>query len=116
MKFSEPTPQPDWIETHLLAQPLASQIVAGRLGAGEREAIALALELKATLLVIDDLAARRLAQLLALPVVGSAGLLLRAKEKGLIPAIRPLLEAMQNADFRIAEVVLAGILSAAGEK
>ena len=85
------------------------------MGAGEREAIALALELRATWLVIDDLAARRLAQSLDIPVVGSLGLLLKAKEEGLIPAIRPLMEAMQRDEFRISDRLFAGILSAAGE-
>jgi predicted nucleic acid-binding protein len=41
-------PVPTWIEERTLAQPLAAQIVAARLGPGEREAIALALELRAT--------------------------------------------------------------------
>lgn len=107
---------PDWIEGRALAQPLASQIVAARLGAGEREAIALALEMGAAELVLDDLAARRLAQSLQLVVIGSAGLLLRAKEHGLIQRVRPLMQAMQDVDFHISERVFAGILSAAGER
>lgn len=106
---------PEWIEERSLAQPLASQIVAARLGPGEREAIALALELKATEIVLDDLAARRLAQSLRLPVIGSIGLLLRAKERGLVSAVRPLMERMQDEGFHIAGRVLAHILVAAGE-
>jgi uncharacterized protein len=108
-------PVPQWIEVRTLAQPLASQIVAARLGPGEREAIALALELQATLLLIDDLPARRLAQSLNIPVMGTLGLLLQAKHQGLIPAVRPLMMAMQNQEFRISDRVFAGILSAAGE-
>jgi predicted nucleic acid-binding protein len=108
-------PMPQWIEERTLAQPLASQIVAARLGPGEREAIALALELHATLLLIDDLPARRLAQSLNIPVMGSLGLLLRAKNQRLIPVVRPLMEAMQSQEFRISDRVFARILSAAGE-
>jgi predicted nucleic acid-binding protein len=107
---------PDWIEGRSLAQPLASQIVVARLGAGEREAIALALEMGAAELILDDLAARRLAQSLQLAVIGSAGLLLRAKEHGLIQRVRPLMQAMQDVDFHISERVFAGILAAAGER
>ena len=99
-----------------MAQPLASQIVAARLGAGEREAIALALEMGAAELILDDLAARRLAQSLQLAVIGSAGLLLRAKEHGLIQRVRPLMQAMQDVGFHISERVFAGILTAAGER
>jgi predicted nucleic acid-binding protein len=84
-------------------------------GAGEREAIALALEMGAAELILDDLAARRLAQSLLLVVIGSAGLLLRAKERGLIPRVRPLMQAMQAVDFHISERVFTGILAAADE-
>lgn len=106
---------PQWIEERTLAQPLAAQIIAARLGPGEREAIALALELRATLLLIDDLPARRLAQSLNIPVMGTLGLLLRAKNQGLIPVVRPLMEAMQSQEFRISDRVFARILSAASE-
>ncbi|MGQ9627379.1 MAG: DUF3368 domain-containing protein, partial [Anaerolineae bacterium] len=74
-------PLPEWVEEKALSQPLASKIMAARLGAGEREAIALALELKATRLIIDDLSARRLATSLGLEVIGTLGLLLRAKRQ-----------------------------------
>ncbi len=106
---------PEWIEERSLTQPLASRIIASRLGAGEREAIALALEIRPTWLVIDDLAARRLAQSLGIAMVGSLGLLLIAKQKGLIPAVRSLMEAMESDEFHISEHLFAGILSAAGE-
>jgi predicted nucleic acid-binding protein len=108
-------PPPEWIDIRTLAQPLASQIVAMRLGPGEREAIALALELRAALLLIDDLPARRLAQSLNIPVMGSLGVLLRAKQEGHILAVRPLMEAMQNEEFRVSDRVFTRILSAAGE-
>ena len=111
----EADPIPDWLIEQPLAQPLASRIVSARLGAGESEAIALALEINAARLVLDDLAARRLAQSLNIPIIGSAGLLLEAKQKQLIPAVRPLLTAMQDADFRIADRILAAILRAASE-
>ncbi|MCX7841373.1 MAG: DUF3368 domain-containing protein [Anaerolineae bacterium] len=108
-------PPPAWIEERLLTQPLAARIVAARLGAGEREAIALALEMQATELVIDDLAARRLAQSLGIPIIGCFGLLLRAKHRKLISAVRPLMEAMQKDAFRISNDLFKGILIAAGE-
>lgn len=106
---------PDWIEERPLTQPLAARIAAARLGAGEREAIALALETQATELVIDDLAARRLAQSLGIPIIGCLGLLLRAKHRKLISAIRPFMEAMQGDDFRISDDLFREILIAAGE-
>jgi len=106
---------PDWLTEKSLTQPVAAKIASARLGAGEREAIALALEMQATELVMDDLAARRLAQSLGLSIIGSLGLLLRAKDAGLIPAVRPLMLAMQSDEFHIAENLFEGILKAAGE-
>ncbi|MBI4791033.1 MAG: DUF3368 domain-containing protein [Chloroflexi bacterium] len=47
--------------------------------------------------------------------VGSLGLLLRAKDKGLMSAVRLLMVAMQGDDFRIADELFADILKAAGE-
>ncbi|MBN2149640.1 MAG: DUF3368 domain-containing protein [Anaerolineales bacterium] len=106
---------PDWVEEKMLSQPLAPRMTATFLGAGEREAIALALELNASEVFLDDLPARRLATSLGLPVIGSLGLLLRAKKKGLIQEIRPLLDALVSQDFHISERLAARILSAAGE-
>lgn len=106
---------PEWIEERPLNQPLAPRMTAARLGPGEREAIALALEMGADEVVLDDLAARRLATSLGLSVIGTLGLLLRAKQRGLIPEIQPVLEALQDCEFRISEKVYAGVLAAAGE-
>jgi len=106
---------PAWLTEKNLTQPAAARIASARLGAGEREAIALALEMSATELVIDDLAARRLAQSLGLSIIGSLGLLIRAKNAGLISAVRPLMLAMQSDEFHIAENLFEGILKAAGE-
>lgn len=106
---------PDWIKQEPLKQPIASRIAGARLGAGEREAIALALEIDASLLILDDLPARRLAQTLGVRVIGSAGTLLRAKELSVVSAVQPLLDEMQKFDFRISDQVLHGILRAANE-
>jgi predicted nucleic acid-binding protein len=108
-------PLPIWIEVMPLRQPIASQIASARLGAGERETIALALELSADEVVLDDLPARRLASTLKLPVIGTFGLLLRAKQRGLIPLVHPLVEALRIHEFRISDRLVEGILVAAGE-
>lgn len=46
---------------------------------------------------------------------GTAGVLLIAKKRGLIPAVRPLLEALMNADFRLSGEVVTTVLEDAGE-
>lgn len=108
-------PLPEWAEEKTIKQLLTPRMAAARLGPGEREAIALALELNAAELLLDDLAARRLAVALAVPMIGTLGLLLRAKQRGLIPHVKPLLEALQQHGFHISERLYKGILLAAAE-
>ncbi|MCB0209741.1 MAG: DUF3368 domain-containing protein [Anaerolineae bacterium] len=64
---------PNWIIVRSISQPLSSLSLSPRLGAGEREAIALALELQPHYLLLDDLAARRAAQSLNIVVIGTVG-------------------------------------------
>lgn len=108
-------PLPAWLEERPLDQPLAARIIAARLGAGEREALALAPETQATCVVLDDLPARHVAQALNITVIGSLGVLLHAKETRYVDTIRPVIQAMQAADFRASEHVVAQVLVAAGE-
>jgi len=106
---------PPWIEVRKLGQPVATQILAASLGAGESEAIGLALEIKAELILLDDLAARRLAIVLGVPLIGTLGLLLRAKEAGLIPSVRSRMDALLSLPFYIAPRLYQDVSRAAGE-
>jgi uncharacterized protein len=80
---------PPWAKTRSLQQPMAGEILHASLGAGESEAISLAQEIHANWLLLDERPGRRLAQALGLRVAGTLGLLNRAKEKGLLAAVRP---------------------------
>ncbi|MBI2319993.1 MAG: DUF3368 domain-containing protein [Betaproteobacteria bacterium] len=82
--------------------------------AGERGAIALGLELNAALL-IDDRRARQVAIELGRPVVGTLGLLLRAREDRLLPALRPLIERLQATGYFMSNDLIVEILSSLGE-
>ena len=108
-------PVPSWIVEHPLSQPISRQILAARLGVGESEAIALALELTPEYILLDDLAARRLAQSFNLNVLGTVGLLLLARQRHLLPALRPFLDALLAADFRISETLYYFALAQVGE-
>jgi hypothetical protein len=108
-------PLPVWVEERPLVQTLAPRIAAVRLGPGEREAIAIALEVQAAELLLDDLAARRLAISLRIPLLGALGLLLRARKRGLVREIRPLLDALNAQDFHISARLYRAFLTAAGE-
>lgn len=108
----------DWVEvrqfTNLeLIAELRNDYLLDR---GEAEAIALALELKADELLIDERLGRREATRLGLSITGVLGVLLIAKCRGLIPAVQPVLdELMTQAGFRVSSQLYADVLSVAGE-
>jgi uncharacterized protein len=70
-------------------------------GAGEVAAIGLCLELRAELLLCDDLEARRLAAAQGIRVVGTLGLLVRGKRAGRLDAVRPIVNAMVAMGLRV---------------
>jgi hypothetical protein len=105
-----------WIVVRELAHPIASDVLRASLGPGESEALGLALELKADAVILDDRPARRLALGLGLPVVGTMGILLRAKQTSLIPAVRPLLEKLLDVGFRLSPAIRDKVLTDAGEQ
>lgn len=104
------------MEERPLSQPLAAQILRWRLGNGEREAIALAVELQADFLLLDELAGRRAAISLGPKVLGTLGILLQAKERNLIPAVKPLVEQLLGFGFYADEELIVRVLQSAGEE
>ena len=87
----------------------------GALHRGERAALALALELGSARFLADDLRARRAATRLGLAVLGSVGIALRAKESGLIAAVRPTLDALVGVGLYIDLPLYQRTLEVAGE-
>jgi predicted nucleic acid-binding protein len=104
-----------WVEEQEPTQPIGPRILSASLGPGESAAIALALETEARLVILDERPARRLAQTLHLPVIGTLGILLAAKRRQLLVSIRPYLDALVQHNFRIAPNLYDDVLTAAGE-
>jgi predicted nucleic acid-binding protein len=91
-------------------------ILSLHLHRGEAEAIALAIDIKADFVLIDEQEGRGFAVQTGLSVIGVLGILLRAKLNGEIPALKPeILSLRAKARFFIASSLEARILSAAGE-
>lgn len=91
--------QAQWILRRDVRDVASVERLRARVGRGEAEAIVLAKELGADVLVIDDAVARRLAEAEGQHVVGLPGLLVFAKHQGLVTEIKPLLDEMLAAGF-----------------
>ena len=109
--------QASWIEVKSCANQELVQALCLQVDPGEAEAIALALELEAQLLLIDEKRGRQVAKGFNLPIMGLLGILRIAKEKGLIPQIKPILDQlMYLARFRISIELYEEILKSSGEE
>lgn len=91
------------------------KLLKEELDAGESEAIVLARESGAKLILLDDRAARRKARTLGLPMIGTLGVLLMAKDRGLLPLLKPLLDTLQQVGFRMSNDLYQQVLNSAGE-
>jgi uncharacterized protein len=106
---------PSWVSVQVPSGRLSVPTLRGRLGAGEREAIALAVEIDAEAIVLDDLPARRAAEAAGLSVIGTLGLLLEAKRTGLLATIRPELDKLLASSFFLSEQLYDKLLRLARE-
>jgi predicted nucleic acid-binding protein len=100
---------------NVVSVPTLLQVLPVALGVGEKAAITLALSQPTRAILLDELHARRIAQQQGLPVTGTLGTLLAAKQRGLVPLVRPLLVEMIRQKRRLSPKLYAQILAAAGE-
>jgi predicted nucleic acid-binding protein len=106
---------PEWfniIEPH---DKNYQSIIENTLDKGEASAIALALELPDSLLIIDELKGRKFAIQLGIKITGTIGIMVEAKNAGIINAVKPLLIKIKKTNFRISEELERQILNKAGE-
>ena len=112
-EFGEPLPI--WIDIVPVVEKKYMQLLEQKLDKGESSAIALAITLDNVLLIMDDLKARKEARCLGLKITGTLGVLYRAKQKGIIPALKPIIDQLLLADFRIAPHIIHEVLALCGE-
>jgi predicted nucleic acid-binding protein len=106
--------QSDWIHRRVVSDRRVLASFPAGLQRGQREAIALAQELGAQLL-IDESRGRREALRRGLDVRGSLRVLGEAKRQGLIEQVRPLVEAMIASGYRMGENIISSFLQGLGE-
>lgn len=96
----------DWFQVRSIKDERLAQALRQELGAGEAEAIVLAIETQAELLLMDERLGRETARYLGVRHIGLIGVLRVAKHKHLIPAIKPYLDALRDlAGFRISDAL-----------
>nr|WP_211176410.1 DUF3368 domain-containing protein [Brasilonema sp. UFV-L1] len=101
----------DWIQTRQVINRTVVEALGNELDIGEAEAIALALEIEAEQVLVDERRGRMVANRLKLKYIGILGILVEAKSQGLILAVKPLLNALINqAGFWVAEPLYNRVL------
>jgi len=106
----------EWIETREVTNDALVTALQVELDVGEAEAIALAVELKADILLLDERCGRAVASRLGLRCIGLLSVLIEAKDRGLIPAMKPILNNLiAKAGFWISDRLYARVLQAARE-
>lgn len=113
LEFNEKLPE--WIIVESFRNKKYQQLLDLFLDTGEASAIALALEFDNVLLILDDLKGRKEAEKLGLKITGTLGVLIKAKHSGLIQELKPYLESLKIAGFRIPPIVENEILRRSNE-
>ena len=94
---------PKWIRIKSPKNILLQKTLELQIGKGESSAIALALEITKSTVILDDQKARKTAMKLGIQVTGTLGVIVKAKKLGLVSAIKPILSKLRLTDFRLTD-------------
>ena len=106
---------PGWVHIKQVINKEYQHILQLEVDNGEASAIALSLEEGNSLLILDDSKARKLAAKLDLSYTGTLGVILKAKQLGVIPVIKPIISKIQRTNFRFSEKIYIELLLLANE-
>ena len=112
-EFDEPIP--DWIIIYPIKLNENVFLFEKSIDKGEASVIMLALEIPNSIIIIDDFKGRALAKELGIKVTGTIGIIISAKNKKLIPSIKPILEKIKETNFYISKALENEALSLAEE-
>lgn len=104
-----------WVTIKRPSEILTKPHSSTSLGTGEKHVISLGVDTQDALLVIDDRTARQHAFDLGLNVIGTVGVLVQAKQTGLLVSIKPALDRLLNMGFRLSNDIYRKGLELAGE-
>ena len=106
---------PEWIGIKETKDKIQQRRLETILDIGEASAIALALELPDSFVIIDEQKGRQVAREHNIPVIGLLGILIDSKNQGFIPSVKPKLEQLRKCGFRFSVKLEKTILDLAGE-
>lgn len=106
---------PQWVEVKTPSDTYRQKILEIQLDKGEASAIALAIEIPESIVIIDDYKARKLAEKLGLTITGTIGVIIKAKLHGIIPFIKPYLDKIRKTNFYISDELYLKALQEANE-
>lgn len=106
---------PDWVVIQQVNNKYSQQLLEMQIDKGESSAIALALEIPDSTIILDDNKARKIANQLGLNITGTIGVIVKAKLNGIIPSIKPILSKIRLTDFRLTIELELLALKEAGE-
>lgn len=106
---------PEWIEITAPADKYRQKILELQLDKGEASAIALALEIPESTIILDDQKARKIPENLGLEITVTIGVIIKAKLLDIIPSIKPFLNKIKDTDFRLSDEIEQQALKEAGE-
>lgn len=107
---------PSWINVREPKDKHYQRILELDLDKGEASAIALSLEMDYSIIILDDLKGRKIAEKLSLRYTGTLGLILKAKQIGAIEKVKPILDKIRKTNFRFNESLLTFVINEAGEQ
>ncbi|OUL33528.1 twitching motility protein PilT [Nostoc sp. T09] len=111
---SRQLPSVSWIQ--IVKIPAVSpEIAAWDLGLGESQVLSLALTTSDCAAVVDDRAARRCGQSLGITTIGTGGLIVLAKRRGIILSVSPGIQALRDAGLWLSDTVVNLLKQQAGE-
>lgn len=104
-----------WLEVKALQNSNLEKALYDTIGIGESEAIALVVENNSDYVLLDDKKARNIANRFSIELLGTIGILLRAKRLSLIAEIKPILDALHAVEFRMSHTLYQQALELAKE-
>lgn len=86
----------EWMDVRKVDPILERRMYRAKLHDGEVEVMLLAQSIGADAVIIDDGAARKTAEYLELPLTGTLGIMIKAKQRGLLDAVMPVVQQMEQ--------------------